>query len=56
MPFRADASLLVAAKMFGTLVVLGLLAALYRRSPSRAQAVVAALALFQALLLAYVLG
>ncbi len=54
--FRTDPSLLVAVKMFGTLVAFGLLAALYRRAPARAQLVAAGLALFQLLLLAYVLG
>ncbi len=48
-----DVSLLIGAKMFGTLLVLGFLVLLYRRHPVHAQVVVATLSVFQLGLLLY---
>jgi hypothetical protein len=53
MGYEADVSLLIAVKMFGTLLALGVLVLLYWRWRKGAQAVVAGLAALQVLLLFY---
>ena len=51
---RPDVSLLVAAKMFGTIVALGTLIFLFQRWPAGAQLIVMGLSVFQGLLMFYI--
>jgi len=51
---RPDVSLLVAVKMFGTILALGVLLLLFQKWPAGAQLIVAALSVFQFMLMLYI--
>lgn len=51
---KNDVSLLIAAKMFGTIVALGVLIFLFQKWPAGAQLIIAALSVFQFFLMLYI--
>jgi hypothetical protein len=53
-PKKQDVSLLVGAKMFGTILALGILLLLFQKWPVGAQIVVSGLSVFQLLLMFYI--